>query len=78
MELVAEMRIVSGSFLIQEWIFRNVILQITSVSLVLPFTDSLFSSLLQLVPKLTRNFMKEGFMEKTGPKVGAFWPLKIE
>lgn len=25
--------------------------------------------LLQLVPKLTRNFMKEGFMEKTGPKV---------
>ena len=23
----------------------------------------------QLVPKLTRNFMKEGFMEKTGPKV---------
>lgn len=25
----------------------------------------------QLVPKLTRNFMKEGFMEKTGPKVCA-------
>lgn len=33
-------------------------------------SDSFFCFfLLQLVPKLTRNFMKEGFMEKTGPKV---------
>lgn len=23
----------------------------------------------QLVPKLTRNYLKEGYMEKTGPKV---------
>uniref|UniRef100_A0A3Q3FER6 ArfGAP with dual PH domains 1 n=1 Tax=Labrus bergylta TaxID=56723 RepID=A0A3Q3FER6_9LABR len=34
----------------------------------------------ELVPKLTRNFMREGFMEKTGPKVCAvfisFTPLK--
>lgn len=26
--------------------------------------------LLQLVPKLSRNYLKEGYMEKTGPKVG--------
>lgn len=25
--------------------------------------------LFQLVPKLTRNFVKEGYMEKTGPRV---------
>lgn len=25
---------------------------------------------LQLVPKLSRNYLKEGYMEKTGPKVG--------
>lgn len=24
---------------------------------------------LKLLPKLTRNFIKEGYMEKTGPKV---------
>lgn len=30
----------------------------------------------QLVPKLTRNFMKEGFMEKTGPKVCAHESVK--
>lgn len=28
------------------------------------------SSVLQLKPKLTRNFLKEGYMEKTGPRVG--------
>ncbi|CAF96994.1 unnamed protein product [Tetraodon nigroviridis] len=31
-------------------------------------SDRFLFILLQLVPKLTRNFMKEGFMEKTGPK----------
>lgn len=25
---------------------------------------------LKLVPKLSRNYLKEGYMEKTGPKVG--------
>lgn len=29
------------------------------------------SVLPQLVPKLSRNYLKEGYMEKTGPKVGA-------
>lgn len=28
------------------------------------------SVLSQLVPKLSRNYLKEGYMEKTGPKVG--------
>lgn len=28
------------------------------------------SVLFQLVPKLSRNYLKEGYMEKTGPKVG--------
>lgn len=27
-----------------------------------------FARCLQLVPKLTRNFLKEGYMEKTGPR----------
>uniref|UniRef100_A0A0F8AGY2 Arf-GAP with dual PH domain-containing protein 1 n=1 Tax=Larimichthys crocea TaxID=215358 RepID=A0A0F8AGY2_LARCR len=31
----------------------------------------------ELVPKLTRNFMKEGFMEKTGPKVCAVVLLTV-
>lgn len=33
------------------------------------FMSCLYVVVFQLVPKLTRNFMKEGFMEKTGPKV---------
>lgn len=43
--------------------------------------SSLFSFSFQLVPKLTRNFMKEGFMEKTGPKVcvvPAGQPFKVK
>lgn len=41
----------------------------TSVYEYPPISDRFLFILLQLVPKLTRNFMKEGFMEKTGPKV---------
>ena len=35
------------------------------------FTTIYLSVLPQLVPKLSRNYLKEGYMEKTGPKVGA-------
>lgn len=31
--------------------------------------------LFQLIPKATRNFIKEGYMEKTGPKVSFFVSL---
>lgn len=49
----------------------------------LPSDSALFSPLrlLQLVPKLSRNYLKEGYMEKTGPKVGSeafFSPSKRE
>lgn len=35
-----------------------------------PLHLTLLFSDLQLVPKLSRNYLKEGYMEKTGPKVG--------
>lgn len=59
----------------------------SSVWVFLPVTPSPDTALLcplcllQLVPKLSRNYLKEGYMEKTGPKVGYeafFSPSKHE
>lgn len=30
----------------------------------------------QIKSRLTRNFLKEGYMEKTGPKVSCLWEKK--